>query len=109
MKKKIRAILKKQDDKTSNVTKNILAAFVIKGGALLISLFTMPVYMDFFGDETVLGIWFTVLSMMSWILNFDLGIGNGLRNKLSITFAQKDTQKSKEYISSGYWAIGWLV
>ena len=65
--------------------------------------------MRFFTDEQVLGIWFTLLSVLSWILNFDLGIGNGLRNKLAEALAIDDRKSAKEYISSAYWMIGLMM
>lgn len=96
-------------ERSNNIAMNIVASFVIKGAALVVSLLTMPIYMDFFGNEAILGVWFTVLSVMSWILNFDLGIGNGLRNKLSTSFACNDTSTSQEYIASGYLITGGIV
>ena len=89
-------IKKKLSNLTENdkiVYKNIIGAFVVKGGALVISLFTMPTYIKFFNDDVVLGLWFTVLSMLNWMLNFDLGIGNGLRNHLTKALIKKDDQK----------------
>ena len=90
------------------VLKNIIAAFVVKGLSLIISLFTMPTYIRFFSDEVVLGLWFTILSVLNWILTFDFGIGNGLRNKLTMTIASGDAQQSKRYLSSAYIVIGAL-
>lgn len=88
---------------------NVLGAFVIKGGALVISLFTMPAYMRYFDNQQILGLWFTILSVLSWILSFDLGIGNGLRNHLVPTLVDKDHIKAKKYISSAYIVIGAIV
>lgn len=85
-----------------NVLFNVIMAFVIKGGALFVSLFTIPAYMKYFDNQILLGVWFTILSVLSWILTFDLGIGNGLRNRLVDTFVAKDYKKAKEYISSAY-------
>lgn len=81
---------------------NIVGTFFLKGGALLVSLGTTPAYMRYFSDYTVLGLWFTVLSVLNWVLSFDLGIGNGLRNKLTVTLVKGDFEKSKQYISSAY-------
>lgn len=89
-----------------NLYSNIVGAFIIKGLSLIISLFTMPAYMSFFSDQEVLGVWFTLLSVLNWVLSFDLGIGNGLRNKLCYTIAANDTKQTKEYISSAYFITG---
>lgn len=85
---------------------NIIGAMAVKGLALVISLFTMPAYMRFFGDETALGLWFTVVSVLNWILNFDLGIGNGLRNHLTDSLTRKDYPEAKKYLSSAYVSVG---
>lgn len=97
------------NDKNKIIISNSLGAFFIKGGALIISLFTMPAYIDYFNNQIVLGVWFTILSILSWILTFDLGIGNGLRNNLVIAFAKSDYDKAKKYISSAYITIGIIV
>ena len=91
------------------ILKNIFGAFTIKGLALIISLFTMPVYIEYFDNQATLGLWFTILSVLSWILNFDLGIGNGLRNYLSRVFFQKNYKEAKKYVSSAYLAVTLLV
>lgn len=91
------------------VIKNTIAAFVVKGGALVISLLTMPAYIKYFNNQEILGIWFTILSILSWVLTFDLGIGNGLRNRLVPAIVNKDNSKIKKYISSAYLVIGLIV
>lgn len=47
--------------------------------------------------------------MLSWILSFGLGIGNGLRNKLVPVIVKKDKYKIKKYISSAYLSVGAVV
>ena len=96
----------KLSEKDLIVYKNVFGAFVIRGTALALSMFMMPAYLYFFEDERVLGVWYTVLSVLTWILSFDLGIGNGLRNKLAESIARKDDTATKEYISSAYWMVG---
>ena len=98
----------KMSENNKTVLSNIIGAFLVKGMALVISLFTMPAYIKFFNNEVALGLWFTILSVLSWILNFDLGIGNGLRNKLTVTLITNDTEESKKYLSSAYISIGVL-
>mgnify|MGYP004648117683 CR=1 FL=1 len=97
------------DVKNKVVLKNTIGAFVVKGGALVVSLFTMPAYIKYFNNQAVLGVWFTMLSVLSWMLSFDLGIGNGLRNKLVVAISQNDRLSMKKYISSGLVAISGLV
>lgn len=92
----------KAKDNTGIVLRNTLLATVIKGGSLFVALFTTPAYMHYFGNDEVLGVWFTLLSVLAWILNCDMGIGNGLRNHLVYAINEKDWDKAKKYISSAY-------
>ena len=91
------------------VFSNIVGAFIIKGGALVISMFTLPAYIAFFNNEIVLGVWYTLLSIINWVLYFDFGIGNGLRNHLTNVLSLKDNynrDEAKRYISSAYFSVG---
>lgn len=91
------------------VVKNVLGAFLVKGGSMLVTLFTMPAYIKYFNNDKTLGLWFTILSLLNWILNFDLGIGNGLRNYLSISISKNEREETKKYISSAYFSVGAIV
>jgi O-antigen/teichoic acid export membrane protein len=97
------------DENNKVIFYNATGAFFVRGGALIVSLLTMPAYINYFGNQQVLGLWFTALSVLSWILTFDLGIGNGLRNHLVYTLIHKDHLGAKKYISSAYVIIGIIV
>lgn len=84
----------------------MFGAFAIRGLSLCISIFSMPLYLRYFGDNTVLGLWFTILSVLNWILAFDMGIGNGLRNNLTIAIAQDNKLDCKRLLSSAYFVLG---
>ena len=101
--------LKSLSEKDTIVLKNVIGAFLVKGGALFVSLYTLPSYLRFFNNDEVLGLWFTLLSLLNWILNFDLGIGNGLRNHLSVSLSSGDREATKRYTSSAYFSIGAIV
>ena len=85
---------------------NILGSFGVKGLAMVVTIFTLPAYMYYFQNAKVLGVWFAMLSILNWILTFDLGVGNGLRNYLVEALVDKNNEKAKKYISSGYIIIG---
>lgn len=106
---KIKQKLSNASDNDKIVYRNVIGAFIVKGGALFISLFTLPAYINFFNNDVVLGVWYTILSLLNWILNFDLGIGNGLRNHLSTSLSANDKETTKKYISSAYFSIGVIV
>ena len=51
------------------------------------------------------GIILTITSIVSWISFFDVGIGNGLRNKLGKAIAENDLVLAKKYVSTAYFYI----
>lgn len=106
---KLKGLLRKTSENNRTILFNTLGAFLVKGGALIISLFTLPAYINYFENQRILGLWFTMLSVLSWILTFDLGIGNGLRNHLVPVITNKNDLMAKKYISSAYLVISAVV
>lgn len=96
---------RKSSPNSKIVINNTLGAFVVKGAALIVSLLTMPAFIHYFNNNVVLGVWFTMLSILIWFLNFDLGIGNGIRNQLVRDFASKDYDSARCTLSSGFTTI----
>ena len=98
----IKSKVNNTDKDSKSVVLNMINTFLVKGGALIVGLLTTPAYMRFFDNNSVLGVWYTMLSVLTWVLYFDLGVGNGLRNKLVEAIAKKDIELQKKYISSAY-------
>lgn len=88
--------------RSKSIIKNVMGVFFIKGGSLIINVLLLPSYIRFFDDQVVLGIWFTILSVLNWVTLFDLGLGNGLRNKLPGAFENNNRVLVKRYISTTY-------
>lgn len=101
---KLKQTLNNENNRT--IINNAAGAFLVKGGALFVSLLTLPAFISYFNNQYILGLWFTILSVLTWILTFDLGIGNGLRNHLVHAIVKKDDLMVKRYISSAYIVIG---
>lgn len=100
IKTKIKEFLSDKDER--NLAFNILMAFIVKGMSLIISLFSIPLYIKYFSDNAVLGVWYTILSLLTWISICDLGLGNGLRNYFTVAYANDDINVGKKYIASTY-------
>lgn len=86
---------------TKVIAKNTIYAFFIKGLALVISFFSAPLFIRYFNNNEVLGLWYTLLSMLMWFLTFDLGIGNGIRNHLVKAIVSNNRLEIKQILSSG--------
>ncbi|MBE3605367.1 oligosaccharide flippase family protein [Campylobacter sp. RM13119] len=82
-------------------------SFVFKGLAILASFLAVPLTIKYLGVECY-GVWSTLLSIVSWIVIFDIGIGNGLRNKISEALAYEDEKIARCYISTAYAIIGFI-
>ena len=57
--------MKKLGVNSKRLFNNIVGAFVIKGIGLLINFFTIPMYMKYFSSAGILGVWYTILSILS--------------------------------------------
>ena len=95
------SVLSSASGNSKIIIKNTIGAFVVRGLGLLLSVFSAPAYIHYFDNKEVMGIWFTLLSVLIWFLNFDLGVGNGIRNQLVCDISNKDYESAKKTISSG--------
>lgn len=81
--------------------KNIAASFFIKGGTILIMLMIVPMTINYV-NPTQYGIWLTLTSIIAWFSFFDIGFGNGLKNKLAIAIAKGEDKLARSYVSTAY-------
>ena len=94
--------MKKLNENEIILAKNVLGAFLVKGGSIIITFISTPLFLRFFSDDNaMLGVWYTLLSILTWFRTFDLGIGNGIRNKLVNALALNDNEDAKRIVSSG--------
>lgn len=93
------------NERTRNYLVQIKGAVVYKAVAVLASFLAIPLMIRYLGQEQF-GVWSTLLSVMSWIVFFDLGVGNGLRNKVAEALARNDKKEAADYIATGYSLVG---
>ena len=65
----------------------------------------VPLTIEFLDTENY-GIWLTISSFIGWFSFFDIGLGNGLRNKFAEARASGDIELAKGYVSTAYYTIG---
>lgn len=90
--------------KSDNIKKQVILSFFLRGISICLSLFVIPITLSLLTTEKY-GIWITLQSIFSWIVLFDIGVGNGLRNKLTESLVKNDLVASKIYISTAYFII----
>ncbi|MBK7631469.1 MAG: MATE family efflux transporter [Ignavibacteriales bacterium] len=97
----------KDSSRSERAKKNIIILFVLHVFNFLSIMAIIPVAINYLG-KTDYGIWLTLASILSWLINLDFGLGNGLRNKLAEALALNDLKLAKYYISTAYavFAIG---
>ena len=81
--------------------KNILSSLFLKGTSIVVNLILIPLTIDYL-NPTNYGIWITLTSVIAWFNLFDVGLGNGLRNKFAIAKAKGDHELARTFISTTY-------
>ncbi|MET0244975.1 MAG: hypothetical protein ABW174_15960 [Flavitalea sp.] len=81
--------------------RNIFSIIVLRGGNIALQLLLVPVSIMFVSQSSY-GLWLTLSSMITWLNIMDVGLSNGLRNKLSESIAAKDGALGKKYVSTTY-------
>lgn len=91
--------MKDYSQRSKLLYKNIIASIAIKGYAAIISLMLVPLTLNCLGTLKN-GVWLTISSILLWIDQMDIGLGNGLRNRLAIHIAHQEIKEARQTISS---------
>jgi O-antigen/teichoic acid export membrane protein len=97
----IKNLLNKGHSRSVNAKKNILASLAIKGCTVAISIISVPLTLSYV-DTAQYGIWLTLSSMVTWLAFFDIGLGNGMRNKFAEAKAKGEHELARVYVSTTY-------
>lgn len=90
------------------VMRNIIISFVAKGISGICSLLVVPLTIDYV-NPTQYGIWLTLSSIIGWVAIFDLGLGNGFRNKFAEAKTKGDLELARQYVSTTYLSLSIIV
>ena len=93
--------------RSNNYLKQLKSSALYKIGAILATFLSMPIMIKYLGVEQF-GIWATMLTLITWVMLFDLGIGNGLKNTVSESLAEDNMPQASGYVSTAYGLIGIL-
>jgi hypothetical protein len=61
---------------------NIFGSVILKGLSLVVGLANIPIFLGYFTNQNILGVWFAILSVLAWILAFDLGVANSADHRV---------------------------
>ena len=101
-KKYISSLTGSSDDSlTGKVNFNIFVSFALRAISVASAFLTVSFSLKLL-DTNKYGIWLAISSTVSWISVLDIGLANGLRNKIAEYFALKDYKSSKIDVSSTY-------
>ena len=87
------------DKRSKLLIKNVFASFFIKGWSAVVVLLMVPLTLNCLGTYRN-GVWLTISSMLVWIDQMDIGLGNGLRNSLAAYVAHGNVDKARRLVSS---------
>lgn len=94
----------KGHERTLLIKKNVVVSLLLKGASILVSLLNVPLAIRYV-NSTQYGVWLTLSSMFTWFTLFDIGFGNGLKNKLTEALAKGNDSLARAYVSTTYVAV----
>lgn len=89
------------DTRTNLIYKNIVVSLFAKGWSALIVLLMVPLTLRCLGAYQN-GVWLTISSLLVWIDQMDIGLGNGLRNRLAAHIAHNEMYEARKAVSSTF-------
>lgn len=104
---RLKGLIFEKNERSKKANINIMFMLLFRGMNILISLLYVPLLINSLTSYKY-GIWLTITSIVAWLNLFDIGLGNGLRNKLSEAFVDNDNLKGRILISTSYFSISVL-
>lgn len=87
--------------RTLQVRKQIIYSLLVKGISVIVTFAMVPLMVNILDQERY-GVWLTLSTIFLWFNNFDIGLGNGLRNKLTEAVATKNMELARTFVSTTY-------
>lgn len=90
--------------RTKRLNRNAIGSIAVKLSTMLVEIVKVSILLSYLSVEKY-GIWLTIVSIVLWSHHFDLGLGTGLKFKLTEAIAQNDSTRSKHLVSTAYASI----
>ncbi|MBC3787406.1 lipopolysaccharide biosynthesis protein [Spirosoma utsteinense] len=98
----------KTSGRDRNIFKNVFLSFSYKGLSILLTLAIIPLSINYLDTERY-GVWLTLSSVLTWINLMDIGLGNGLRNKLVKALSDGDQVEARKLTSTTYVLVALMM
>ena len=95
-------------ERSVKAKKNIIASFFIRGCSMVTGLTLVPLTIHYI-NPTQYGIWLTLSSIIGWFSLFDIGFGNGLRNRFGEAIAKGERKAARIYVSTTYAILSIII
>lgn len=91
----------RDENRNKILRKGIIYNFIFKLLVIGSGYVMLPIILNNLGRD-LYGIWITIFTTLTWINYFDIGIANGLKNKLTESLVRKDYVQAKMHIANAY-------
>lgn len=94
-----------KSERTKNIAKHIGWSMFFKVGSIIANFLLVPLTINYLDTENY-GVWLVLSSFISWFSFFDIGLGNGLRNKFAESKTLGNHKDAQAFVSTAYFTIG---
>lgn len=102
---KLKSLITRGNKRSVKAKKNIIISAGVKGLNIAIGFILVPLTIGYV-DESQYGIWITLSSIVTWFRFFDVGLGNGMRNRFAEAMARGEVETARTYVSTTYAILG---
>lgn len=89
------------DERSRKINWNVRLSLLLKVWIAAVTFLQVPLVLNCLGEYQN-GVWLTISMILVWIDVMDIGLGNGLRNRLSEALARNDHQEARRITSSAF-------
>lgn len=89
------------ENRSQKAKRNIVLSTFFRGINLSVAYLTVPLAISYLSPSKY-GLWVTLTSLIGWLTFFDVGLGHGLRNRLSESISAGDYNLAQKYVSTTY-------
>ncbi|MGB2870019.1 MAG: MATE family efflux transporter [Bacteroidota bacterium] len=102
------AYINKGGQRTALLKKNVAATLLVQVLSVAANLILVRVTIEYLGDVQY-GVWITLSSVFTWFNVLDVGLSDGLRNKLGASIATNDDRLGRTYVSTTYAILSFIA